>query len=325
MTTPASVSRPLVPPSPRKPGLLATIVGANSDQSAHKSLWGILFISPWLVGLLLFVAGPIVVSLYLSFTSYDILSAPRWIGLGNYHRAFFEDPLFWPSLARTFYYAVVVVPLGLVGSLGLAMLLNQGLRGTNVYRTMFFLPSLTPGVALSVLWLLLLQPRLGLVNAVLGKVGLGGYPWLTDSNTVIPSFIVISLATGMGGSAMLIFLAGLQGVPKELEEAAIVDGAGIWTKFLNITLPMITPTLFFNLILGIIGALQVFTVAFVATQGGPNYGSWFLALHIYQQAFAYLRLGYGATLAWIFLFVVLTLTMINFGLSRKWVFYRGGA
>ena len=325
MANPVDASRPLAPPStPRKRGLLAIIVGATSAQGARKSLWGVVFISPWLIGLLFFVAGPIVASLYLSFTTYDILSAPKWTGLGNYHRAFFEDPLFWPSLGRTFYYAVVVVPLGLIGSLGLAMLLNQRLQGTNIYRTMFFLPSLTPGVALSVLWLLLLQPKLGLVNAVLGKVGLGGYPWLTDSNSVIPSFIVISLATGMGGSGMLIFLAGLQGVPKELEDAAIVDGAGPWTKFLNITLPMITPTLFFNLILGIIGALQVFTVAFVATQGGPDYGSWFLALHIYQQAFSYLRLGYGATLAWIFLIIVLSLTMVNFALSRKWVFYRGG-
>lgn len=281
--------------------------------------------APWIVGLLAFVAGPILASLYLSFTTYDILSPPQWVGLDNYRRAFFDDPLFWPSLGRTFYYAIFVVPLGLVGSLVLAMLLNQRLRATNIFRTAFFLPSLTPGVALSVLWLWLLHPKLGPANQLLRTLHLGEFSWLTDANTVIPSIILISLATTVGGSSMLIFLAGLQGVPRELEEAAIVDGAGVWTKFRHVTLPMITPTLFFNLILGVIGALQVFTVAFVATTGGPDYGSWFIALHIYQQAFAYLRLGYGATLAWLFLALVLALTMLNFAVSRKWVFYRGGS
>jgi multiple sugar transport system permease protein len=204
-------------------------------------------------------------------------------------------------------------------------LLNRGLKGTNVYRTFFFLPSLTPGVALGVVWLWLLQPKLGPVNTLLSKVGLGGYPWFTDSSSVIPSFILVSLWAGMGGGTMLIFLAGLQGVPKELEDAARVDGAGTWRKFWNVTLPIITPALFFNLILGIIGALQVFTVAFVATNGGPDYGSWFFALQIYQQSFSYLQLGYGAALAWIFLTVIMVLTGINFALARKWVFYQGAA
>jgi len=310
--------------TPGRP-LLARLVGGQTRQGARKALVGYLLISPWLIGLLVFVAGPILASLYLSLTSYDMLSPPRFVGLANYHKAFFEDPLFWPSLGRTFYFAIVFVPLSLVGALLLAMLLNQGLIGTNIFRTAFFLPSLTPSVALSVLWLWLLHPQLGAANQVLRLVGLGSFPWLTDSSTVIPSIIFISLATSTGGGSMLIFLAGLQGVPKELEEAATVDGAGRWTKFRHVTLPMITPTLFFNLILGVISALQVFTVAFVATNGGPDYGSWFIALHIYQQAFAYLRLGYGATLAWIFLLVVLLLTMLNFASSRKWVFYRGGS
>jgi multiple sugar transport system permease protein len=307
------------------PGILATVVGGKTRQEAQRALWGYIFIAPWLVGLLVFVAGPIIASLYLSLTTYDILSPPRWVGLANFHRVFFEDPLFWPSMGRTLYYAIVVVPVGLIGSLLLATLLNQRLRGTNLFRTFFFLPSLTPGVALSVLWLWLMHPQLGLANQFLRTLGLAPFPWLTDSNTVIPSIILIQLLTTMGGGAMLIFLAGLQGVPKELEEAATVDGAGRWTKFRHVTLPMITPTLFFNLVLGIIGALQVFTVAFVATTGGPDYGSWFIALHIYQQAFSYLRLGYGATLAWVFLVVVLLLTLINFAFSRRWVFYRGGA
>lgn len=307
----------------RRPSLLARMVGSRSPQGTRKALWGYIFISPWLLGLLFFIGGPIVASLYLSFTKYDILSAPQFVGFQNYQYAFSQDVLFWPSLGRTFYYAVVAVPLGLVGSLALAMLLNQRLKGTNFFRTCFFLPSLTPSVALSVLWLWLLQPKLGLVNSLLSNIGLGGYPWLTDSHTVIPSFILIALWGGMGGGTMLIFLAGLQGVPTELEDAARVDGAGAWSKFRNVTLPIITPTLFFNLVLGIIGALQVFTVAFVATDGGPDYGSWFFALQIYQQSFRYLQLGYGAALAWIFLFIIMILTGINFALSRKWVFYRG--
>ncbi len=306
------------------PGLLARIVGAPSPAMARKALWGYLFIAPWVLGLLFFIAGPIVASFYLSFTEYDILSAPKFLGLQNYAYALTGDELFWPSLGRTFYYAVAVVPLGLAASLILAIILNQGLKGTNIYRTLFFLPHLTPAVAMGILWLWLLHPTLGPVNAGLAKVGLGGFPWLTDRNTVIPSMIMMALWTTAGGNAMLIFLAGLQGVPKELEEAAQIDGAGVWARFRNVTLPMITPTLFFNLVLGIIGALQVFTVAFVATAGGPSYGSWFLALHIYQQAFTYMRLGYGSALAWIFVVIVLVLTLINFATSRRWVFYRGG-
>jgi multiple sugar transport system permease protein len=311
-------------PARYRPGLLATLVGATTPQGTRRALWGYVFIGPWILGLIFFVAGPILASLYLSLTKYDILSPPQFVGLQNYQYAFFQDVLFWPSLLRTFYYALVVVPVGLLGSLLLAILLNQGLKGTNLFRTLFFLPSLTPGVALSVVWLWLLQPKLGPVNVAMAKIGLGNYPWLTDSSTVIPSLIVIGLWATMGGGTMLIFLAGLQGVPKELEEAARVDGAGVLMRFRHVTIPMITPTIFFNLVLGVIAALQVFTVAFVATQGGPDYGSWFFALDIYQFAFQYLQLGYGAALAWIFLVVVLLITLLNFAFSRKWVFYRGG-
>lgn len=303
---------------------LSRIVGGDSPQTTRQALWGLIFISPWLAGLVFFVGGPILASLVLSFTRYDILSPPRFIGFSNYHQAFFKDVLFWPSLARTFYYAVVTVPLGLLGSLCLALLLNQGLRGTNIYRTMFFLPSLTPSVALSVIWLWLLQPKLGLVDTALSRFGQGDFPWFTDSSTVIPSFILVSLWAGLGGGTMLIFLAGLQGVPDELKDAARVDGAGILRIFRHVTLPLLTPTIFFNLVLGIIGAMQVFSVAYVATQGGPNYGSWFFALQIYQYAFSYLQMGYGSALAWIFMVVILLITLLNFAFSRRWVFYRGG-
>jgi multiple sugar transport system permease protein len=189
---------------------------------------------------------------------------------------------------------------------------------------MFFLPSITPVVATALLWVWILNPDFGLINYSLSLIGIEGPKWLGSPQWAKPSLILMHLWSAVGGGAMLIFLAGLQGVPKELEEAALVDGANVLQRFRHVTLPMITPTIFFNLVLGIIGALQVFTVAFVATQGGPSYGSWFYALHLYKQAFDYQRLGYAAALAWIFLVVVLLLTLLNFAFSRKWVYYRGG-
>jgi multiple sugar transport system permease protein len=311
----------VAPARPRS--LVATILGAESSQGSRRALWGYLFISPWLVGLVGFILGPMVASLYWSFTAYDILSAPHWVGLQNYQYAFYHDDQFWPSLGRSFYYAALVVPLGIIASLALAMLLNQNVRGTNVFRSLFFLPHLTPAVAMAILWLWLLHPQLGPVNQFLKPLGLGGYTWLQDRDTVIPTLVLMAVWSIAGGNGMLIFLAGLQGVPRDLEEAAEIDGAGAWTKFRHVTLPMITPTIFFNLVLGMIGALQVFAVAYVATAGGPSYGSWFYALHVYQHAFQHGRMGYGSTLAWIFLTIVLVLTLINFAFSKKWVFYRG--
>jgi multiple sugar transport system permease protein len=314
--------------SPKSPiqGLLQTIVGAHSQAETRQALWGYAFLLPWLLGLVIFVAGPIIFSFYLSFNRYDVLSDPQWVGLDNYSTALFNDELFWPSLGRTFYFASVYVPLGLFGSLILAILLNQGLRGTNIFRTMFFMPHLTPAVATAIIFIWILNPKIGPVNSFLSNFGFpANFPWYTDRNTVIPSLIFMSLWTGVGGNTMLIFLAALQGVSQELYEAAEIDGAGGVRKFLSITVPMISPAIFFNLILGVIAALQVFTTAFVATGGGPARGSWFLALHIYQNAFHYFRMGYGSALSWIFLFIVMTLTLINFKISNRWVYYEGGS
>ncbi len=305
-------------------GLLGWIVGGDTRLASHKALMGYLFISPWIIGLLIFIAGPILYSLYLSFTDYDILSSPRFSGISNYVRALSGDRLFWPSLGRTAYYALASVPILLAGSLGLAMLLNQQLKGSNTFRTFFFLPHLTPDVAMAILWVWLLHPKLGPINNMfLNKIGIVDFPWLTDPKTVIPSLIVMAVWLGVGGNRMLIFLASLQGVPVSLYEAAELDGAGAWAKFRHVTLPMISPAILFNLIIGVIAALQVFSVAFVATEGGPSYGSWFFALHIYNQAFAYFRLGYGSALAWLLLLIVLALTLLNFTLSKRWVFYQG--
>ena len=308
---------------PRTVSFLARIVGAKTPLKAQRALWGYVLLLPWLLGLLIFIIGPIIASFYLSFTDFEGMGKATWIGLANYQKAFFGDDLFWPSLARTFEYSLAVVPFGLLGALLLAILLNRGKSGTNVFRTIFFMPSLTPAVALALLWTWLFHPTVGPINLALGWVGIQGPGWLTERSWALPSVIIISLWASMGGNGMLIFLAGLQGVPESLMDAAEIDGAGRWGKFWNVTLPMISPTLFFNLILGVIGALKVFTLAFVATNGGPSYATWFIALHIYQEAFSYFRMRYGSALAWIFVVILLIFTYLQLNLSRRWVFYAG--
>ncbi len=307
----------------RKPPFLAKLVGVESAYQAKYALWGYLFALPWLIGLLVFIIGPIIVSFYLSFTQYDVLSPPQWIGLENYRNALFTDDLFWPSIGRTLEYSIVVVPLGLLGSLLLAMLLNRQSKGIGIFRTAFFLPSLTPTVALALLWVWLFDPNYGLINDALDSLGISGPGWFASPTWAMPAVILTSLWAGWGGSTMLIFLAGLQGVDRSLLEAADIDGAGRLTKLWYVTLPMITPTIFFNFILGIIAAMQVFTVAYVATEGGPRYATWFLALHVFNQAFKYFQMGYGSALAWLFVVVLLAFTVVQLRASRSWVYYGG--
>jgi multiple sugar transport system permease protein len=283
---------------------------------------GYLYLTPWLIGYVVFTAGPVLASLVLSFTSYNLISAPTFVGFSNYVEAFTKDQQFWPSLERTFRYAVVSVPLGIVGSLAVALLLNVRVRGTTVFRTLFFMPSLVPIVASTVLWAWLLQPDWGLVNYTIYQLtGQPGPRWFQAPEWAMTGLISLSLWTSIGGTRMIIFLAGLQGVPQELYDAAAIDGAGAWGRFRNVTLPLITPTVFFNLVLGVIGALQVFTSAFIATGGGPAYATWFYALHIYKQAFSYFSMGYASALAWVFLLIILALTWVQFKLSRRWVYY----
>ena len=302
-----------------------TLLGVGSDIQARKALYGWLFLSPWAIGLVVFYIGPVIASAYFSFTKYNIVKAPVFLGLDNYKRAFFEDRLFWPSLGRTFKYAIVSVPLGLIGSLLLALLLNQHLKATNIYRTLYFLPHLTPSVAMSILWVWLLHPHMGPVNLLLGKLGIKGPGWFTHEDWAIPSLIIVSLWAGMGGNRMLIFLAGLQGVPDELYDAASIDGAGMLAKFWHVTMPMISPTMLFNLVLGVIGALKVFTMSFVTTGGGPNYATWFYALHLYQNSFAYFRMGYSCALAWFLALILLIFTYVQLAVSKRWVYYGGEA
>jgi multiple sugar transport system permease protein len=290
----------------------------------QEALLAYAFLAPWIVGFLAFVAGPILASLYLSLTTYNIANPPRFVGLANYVQAFTVDPLFWGSLVRTFTYAAVVVPLGVGGALAVAMLLNQSLRFTPVYRTVFFLPHLVPAVAAVYIWGWLLNPRYGLVNETLWQLfRVEGPGWLTAQDWALPSLILIALWAIVGGNMMLIFLAGLQGVPRDFYEVAALDGANAWQKFRNVTLPMISPTLFFNTVLAIIGALQTFTTAYAATQGGPAYATYFYAVHIYNSAFTYTQMGYASALAWLFFVVLVAFTSVQFRAASRWVFYAG--
>ncbi len=309
----------------------------RTASNVREALWGVIFVSPWILGLVIFIVGPIMVSLYWSFSEFDILGTPQWIGFDNYATALNLQRWlpFWPGMRgdRRFAQAVtntviftgVTVPVGTVGSLLLAILLNQKLRGTYFFRTLFFMPQLVPSVASIILWKALLHPRVGVINGMLAMINIEGPGWLTDPSTAMMSVVMIGLWGSIGGSRMLIFLAGLQGVPQELYEAADLDGAGSWHRFWNVTLPLISPTLLFNLILGIIGALQVFNIAFIGTGGGPAYATWFYALHIYRQAFEYFRMGYGSALAWLFAISLIIFTWIQMRFSEKWVYYAGGS
>lgn len=294
-----------------------------SARRRREIIEGYLYLSPWILGFVFLVGGPMIASFVLSFTEYRITSAPTFIGLQNFRTAFTEDRLFWPSLGRTFYYAVVSVPITIIGSLILALLLNQKIRGSTWFRTFFFLPHLTPIVAAALLWTMLLHPETGFVNYLLGLVGIEGPKWFGSTQWAIPGLILISTWRGIGGNRMMIFLAGLQGVPESLYDASDIDGANWWQRFWNVTLPMISPTMFFNLVLGIIQALRVFAAAMIATKGGPAYATWFFALHIYNQAFQYFEMGYASSLAWIFLVVMLGFTYIQFKSASRWVYYEG--
>ena len=306
----------------RAPGTIPERKGM-SPMRRQEMLEGILYISPWIVGFIVFVAGPLLASAFLSFTKYNVLRPPTFIGLTNYSYAILKDSLFWPSIGRTFYYAIMLVPLAMVGSLLVAMLLNQKLVATTVWRTMFFLPTLTPLVATALLWRWMLNPDVGLVNYLLSLIGIKGPGWLNSIEWAMPALVLMGLWASVGGSRMIIFLAALQDVPVELLEAAEIDGAGRWAKFRHITLPMITPTIFFNLILGIIFALRTFEVAFVSTAGGPARATWFISLHIYQNAFVSFDMGYASALSWLLFLILFALTFLQFRLSGRWVFYAG--
>jgi multiple sugar transport system permease protein len=296
------------------------------SMRTREAISGWLWASPWLLGFFIFTLGPFIASFYLAFTRYSITNTPVWVGLDNFTRALSgKDDLFWSSLTRTLQWAFVMVPISIVLSFLAAVLLNQKLKGTIIFRTIFFLPSLTPVVALALLWRWLYHAEFGGINYLLYLINpaIDSPRWLSDSSTAMLSLMIAALWASIGGSAMIIFLAGLQGVPQELHEAAQIDGANAWQRLRTITLPMMSPTIFFNLVVGIIAALKVFALAFVGTGGGPNYATWFFILHLYQTAFQNFEFGYASALAWIFFVIVVVLTYFNVRFSRQWVYYEG--
>lgn len=282
---------------------------------------GYLFISPWLIGFLVFTLAPFVTSIWLSFNRWNIVTAPVWVGAANYRALVANDALFWKSLFITLKYAAVAVPMGVVAGVLLALLLNCNVRGIAVYRTVLFLPSIVPAVASSVVFVWILNPQIGLVNALLKRLGIIGPAWLADTKWAFSSLVLMSL-WGVGGS-MVIYLAGLKDIPVYLYEAAIVDGAGPFVRMRKITLPMLTPVIFFNLVMGVIGAFQYFTQAFIMTNGGPEESTTFYALYLFNRAWRYMDMGYASAMAWILFLIVVVITALLFRTQRKWVHYGG--
>lgn len=279
-----------------------------------------LFILPWLIGFIFFGGGPIIASALLSFTNWSLLSSPQWIGLQNYQRLF-EDPLFYVALKNTLYYGIGSVLLSVVVSFALALLLNQRVHGIAFFRTIFYLPSVVSGIATALLWVNIFHPDFGMINFLLGLVGIQGPGWLSSEAWVIPALIIMSAWSA--GSTMIIYLAGLQGIPAYLYEAASIDGAGNWLKFWNVTVPMISPVIFFNLITGFIASLQAFVLILVMTNGGPANGSLVYGLYIYREAFQYFDMGYASALAWALFIIIMLITLLQLLVARRWVYYEG--
>ena len=288
--------------------------------SQRENVTGWIFLTPWLLGLIIFTAGPLLASLALSFTKWNSLgTAPTWNGLWNYRHIFTKDPDFYPSLQVTFKFALMTLPARLVLSMALALLLNMKIRGIDYYRTLLYLPAVLPAVAVVMLWLWIFQPDFGLINYMLSLVGIQGPTWFSDPKWALPALAIMSF-WDIGGGA-IIYLAGLQNIPPHLYEAAEVDGAGRWQRFWRITLPLMTPTIFFNLVMGLIGIMQTFTTAFVATGGGPQKATLFYMLVVYSNAFQSFFMGYASALAWILAMIILLLTLLVFKSSSLWVFY----
>ena len=279
---------------------------------------GYLFALPWFAGFIVFGGGPIFFSLIMSFCDYDVLSPPKFVGLANYTEMFTRDELFYKSLWNTVY-MTLGIPLGMIAGLGIALLLNQEVKGMAVYRTFFYLPSVMPAVAASILWIWIFNPNQGVLNSLLAYVGIHGPAWLQDQAWSKPALIIMGVWSA--GSSMIIWLAGLKGIPRRLYEAAEIDGAGRLRRFISITLPMLSPYILFNLVMGLIGTFQIFTQALIMTQGGPVDSTLFYVYNLFNYAFRYLRMGYASAMAWVLFGIVLVLTMIQMRLSKRWVYY----
>jgi multiple sugar transport system permease protein len=294
----------------------------------REAIFGWLLVLPAVLGLLIFSVYPVLTSLYLSFTRYDIVNPPEWVGLENYITMATRDALYRKSLGITTYYSLLSIPLSLIVAYMIALLMNQRVRGISIYRTCWYLPSLVPAVANAMLWGWLLNRDFGPVNYPLRLLGLPAPGWLVDPEWTVPSLVLIHL-WGVGNS-VLIFLAGLQGVPQHLYEAAEVDGAGRWHRFWHVTLPMTTPIIFFNLVIGIIQSFQVFTLVYAlfandpttsTGSAGPENAGLVYVLYLYRNAFQYFKNGYASAMAWVLFVIIMLLTALAFRTQGRWVFY----
>lgn len=282
-------------------------------------IYGYGITSLWLIGFILFTAGPILVSLFLSFTNWEILSPPSWVGTKNYITMFSNDELFWRSLYNTAYYTILFVPLQVAGAVAISLALSQETRCTPLLRAIYFLPSVLPGIAATLLWMYLFQPDYGVANWLLSRLGLPKILWLQDVRTAKETLVIMGV-WGLGGS-MPIFLGAIRGIPRQLYEAARIDGAGDLACFRWITIPMLTPMIFFSIVTSIISSFQVFTSAYIATNGGPENSTLFYVLLLYRNAFSYFKMGYASAMSWFLFLVLLLATLVQFRLSRKWVYY----
>ncbi len=287
--------------------------------SQQRNVLGYLFISPFMLGFLIWFLIPAGLAAYLATHKWDLMSAPEFVGLGNFQQML-HDPILPKSLSATFVYTIFSVPLGLIFSFGLAMLISIELPGISIFRTIFYLPSIVPAVASAALWAWIFNTEFGLLNAFIRGVGMSKVPWLQDPRYAVPSFIFMSLWGGVGGP-MIIFLAGLQGIPAIYYEAAEIDGAGSWDKLWHVTLPLMSPIIFFNLVLGFINSFQVFTSAYLITNGGPQNSTLFLVLYIYQSMFLSLDYGYAAALSWLLFFILMGLSLLIFRYVGSRIYY----
>jgi len=290
------------------------------SMEKRKVRAGMLFVSPWILGLLIFYAYPLLASVYYSFTSYSVINPGEFVGLDNYRRLL-RDDLFWISIRNTLHFTVMSVPINLIFAICIALSLNRKILFQGIYRTIFFIPTLVPIVATATVWRWLMNTHFGLINSMLAAVNISPVPWLASPQWTRPSMAIIS-AWGVG-TAVVVNLAGLQGVSTEYYEAAEVDGANAFQKIFHITLPLLTPVIFYNLVMGMIGALQVFTLPFTLTfgDGSPVNSLTFYVMHIYNNAFGFMRMGYASAMAWILFLIILVLTVIVFRTSKRWVHY----
>lgn len=300
----------------------ATAKSRLSKRQRRELYWGLGFVSLAVGGFVLLKIVPIVASFVISLTDWNVARAPSFIGFDNYARMLTADPLFWKSLWVTAYYSLFSVPVSMAFAFALAMLLNNKIPALGLFRTLFYLPSIIPIIASSILWLWMFNPDFGLFNAGLDLIGLPRQRFIYEESQVIPSLVFMSMWSV--GPMMIIFLAGLQDVPNQLYEAVEIDGGNAWHKLWHVTIPMMTPTILFNLLISIVAALQTFVQAFIMTEGGPNNGSLFIVFYIYRKAFQEQQMGYASALAWALFLLICALSILVFRTSHRWVFYHGG-